>query len=560
MNDLFKPAVALDTLKLPPQDIELLTFCTSNKAVKVTQWVSELKLTQIKPASVALYDALPEINRLKTDVKTRFDMLEALWAATQQSCQGLARDFLQQPLILPPNAQKTAILAQALQKHLLDGYCLCIKELTALKKLKPQFKEVLKQSLFRANLCISAMFFRCYQLYSQAPINMWKQLHTLYQIAEYYELLNERMPASLANAPALKTINETYIHALAMSSIRPNQLSQNDIAAAFEALDYWVKHISLSNGSSSNDDPLFMVNLSSDAGPAHKTRFHCDQYDRVLELDFEAVANMLSKNSPAQYDSPDSTAGPSSPTLPMSLQVHIIECWSNTPERLRERKRADIEAKACVGLMDCHKQICGDVAFEQFLNPRDDMDEGESSLLSSNFNNLVNSLSRKKDIDAQKPTKQAVADVLVQNVSAGGYCLLWQGILGNRVEAGELIAVREEGRRTWNLGVIRWIRKLKSGSQLGVQLLSTQPVPYGAAFMYDMGGYSDYMRALHIPAPASAEYPPSLLTASVPFQENSRVRLKQEDTELEVRLTKCVLSTSKIRLFAFDTLSSDDSH
>lgn len=554
MIDIFQPSVAMSELKLPNQDIDVLTFCNGNKPQRVTHWASELKLTQVKPSSVALYEALPEIARLKTDVKTRFEMLESLWQPAQRCAQGLARDFLQQPLILPPSAKKTAILSQALQKHLLDGYCVCVRELCNQKKLKPQYKGILIQSLMRAMLCTDTMFFRCYQLYAQAPTNMWRQLHCLYLVGEYYDVLKERVAATFTTQLRISTVHEAYVHCLALASLRPNQLSQNDIAQAHAALGSWVKQIALLNANEGSPQPLYLVNLSTDNGPAHRGRFHCDQYDRVLVIDFNGLADQIGKQTAAGAHTADSSD--TAPQLSASLQLHIIDCWSQAPERLRERKRADVPAEVCVGLIDCHRQICGDVEFDQFLNPKD-VDEGEESLLSTNFNSLVNSLARKKDVDADKPTRQSVAKVSIQNASVGGYCILWQGLLGNRVEAGELIGVREQGRRSWSIGVIRWIRKLKAGSQLGVQLISAQPVPYGASFMYDMGGYSDFMRALHIPAPSDPDQPPSLLTASVPFQEQGRVRLKQDDTELDVRLNRCILSTSKVRLFTFETLSSN---
>ncbi len=557
MNPIFEPAVAIGQLKLPPQDIELLTFCKSNKAPKVEQWAQELKLTQVTQTSISLYECLPEINHLKTDAITRFDMLEALWRVTQECTKGLAKDFLQQPLILPPSAQKTALVAQSLQKYLLDGYTLCMRDLTKLKKLKPHQLDTLIACLYRACLCIDAMFFRCYQLYSQAPTNMWRQLHAYYQIAEFYEVVSSAVPSELIKDTGLRNIQEAYLHAISLASIRPNQLSQNDINASYEALFYWVKHIQIHSSGESSNDPVFLINLSNDLGPAHKSRFHCEQFDRVLEINFDEVVNQLNKlqRGPSAPIA-EASITPQAPPLPAALQVHISECWRQSPERLKTRKRAEVHADVCVGLIDSHHQICGGIPFSQFLDPEESTDQQES-FLSGGFDSLVNSMSKPKDIDADKPKKQPVARVTIQNVSAGGYCIKWQGALGNRVEAGELIAVKEDSRRSWSLGVIRWIRKLKNGSQLGVQLLTTQPVPYGASFMYDMGGYSDYMRAMHIPAPTSSELPPCLLTASIPFQEDSRVRLKQEDTEVDVRLTKCVLSTSRIRLFAFETLSAE---
>ena len=123
MSHLFEPTLCLAQFKLPPQDITLLSFCESNKLAKVQAWVDDLKVTQVKSTSIELYEALPEIAHLKVDAKTRFDMLEALWPVTQQCLLGLLKEFLQQPLILPEPAQKTALLAQARDRELdtVDG-------------------------------------------------------------------------------------------------------------------------------------------------------------------------------------------------------------------------------------------------------------------------------------------------------------------------------------------------------------------------------------------------------------------------------------------------------
>src|SRR5690606_29674960 len=190
-------------------------------------------------------------------------------------------------------------------------------------------------------------------------------------------------------------------------------------------------------------------------------------------------------------------------------------CWSNPAHRRQDRKRLDVEVEACIGLIDCHYHLCGNVEFDQFIHPKEDV-LGDS-FLSGGFDALIASMSGKKDFDSPKASRQTVFRVILQNISSGGYCIFWQGDLpASRVEAGELIGLREPDRRVWSIGIVRWIRQLKGGSQLGIQLLTHQPVPYGAANVFDIGGYSDSMRAIHIPSPAMADQPPALLTASVP--------------------------------------------
>lgn len=557
MNHLFEPTLSLAQFKLPPQDINLLSFCESSKLAKVKHWVDELKLTQIKSTGVELYEALPEVVHLKTDAKTRFDMLEAMWPVTQQCLLGLLKDFLQQPLILPEAAQKTALLAQALQKHLLDGYTVVARELVQQKKLKASQQELLLNALHRAVTALSLLMLRAYQLYTAIPPTMWLRAHALYQVAEYYELHVRPAPVT-SNAP--QTLTDAYLRLIMLASIRPNQLAQNDIAVAFRALESWARQLRVFPSATADQNNLFLVDLSQDKGPISKSRFDGDPNNRVLELDFRSLVGQLSKLTGGKGNSDwlGQTPGIAvPPDMPASLVEHMLNCWSNPTQRHQERKRLEVQADTCIGLIDCHYHLCGNVEFDQFINPREDL--SGDSFLSGGFDALVASLSGKKDVDQSKTSRQTVFRVVLNNVSAGGYCVHWQGDLpGSRVEAGELMGIREPDRRVWSIGVVRWIRQLKGGSQLGIQLLTNQPVPYGAASVFDMGGYSDYMRAIHIPSPAMANQPPSLLTASVPFQENSRVKLKQEDSVIDVRLTKCIFATGKLKLFSFETLSSED--
>jgi cyclic-di-GMP-binding protein len=557
MSHLFEPTLSLAQFKLPPQDINLLSFCESNKLAKVQTWVDNLKVTQIKTTSIELYEALPEIAHLKVDTRTRFDMLEAMWPVTQQCLLGLLKEFLQQPLILPESAQKTALLAQALQKHLLDGYTVCAKELIQ-KKLKAPQQQLLLNVLYRALTALSLLMLRAFQLYTAIPQSLWLRAHVLFQVAEFYDLHNRPVPLT-TNTP--HTLTDTYLRLVMLASIRPNQLAQNDINIVFRALEGWARQVRLFPSATADQNNLFLVDLNQDRGPVAKNRYDGNPDSRVLELDFQSLVSQLNKISGGKNTSDwqgQTSAVIAPPEMPASLLEHVLNCWSNSVQRNQERRRLEMEADACIGLIDCHYHLCGNVEFDQFINPREETNN--DSFLSGGFDALVASLSGKKDVDEPKTSRQTVFRVVLHNVSAGGYCVFWQGDLaGSRVEAGELIGIREPDRRVWSICVVRWIRQLKGGSQLGIQVLTNQPVPYGAASVFDMGGYSDYMRAIHIPAPAMVNQPPSLLTASVPFQENIRVKLKQEDNVIDVRLGKCVFSTSKFKLFSFETLTNEDS-
>lgn len=559
MSTLFDPTLGLSQFSLPEQDIRLLSFCESNKLVKLKQWVEELKLTQIGQSSVGLYRATPEVVRLKTDSKTRFEMLESLWTPSQECLQGLSKEYLQKPLILPEKARNAAILTQALQKHFVDGYSVCISDFVSQRRLKSYQQDLAIRCIARALSAINLVVLRAYQLYSNVPGRLWQRAHVLYQIAEYYDIQDAMLPAGLISEGAIRTIKDLYIRLNAMGCVRANQLAQMDIAKIYQFFAQHIRSIKLLPSISDGETSIYIINASSDSGPVAKNRFEGTPDDKVYAIDFASLVNQLQRQDSKEsvLSSPQEDSDSKEKKLPDSLLTHILECWVQSAERNQPRQTTETEAEVCVGMIDCHFHLCGAVAFQEFLHPQ--VDSEESEFLSGNFDNLVASLSHKeKDIDQPALQRQTTYWVSIVNSSPGGYCIFWQGDLPNKMEAGELIGLREKGRRSWSIGVIRWVKQLKQASQLGIQILSTQPVPYAAAVTYDMGGYSDYMRAIHIPSPIMPDQPPGILTPAIPFQENSRVKLKQDEQQVDVRLNQCHFSTRKIRLFSFETLSSKD--
>src|SRR5690606_4997309 len=109
------------------------------------------------------------------------------------------------------------------------------------------------------------------------------------------------------------------------------------------------------------------------------------------------------------------------PEMPASLVDHILHCWSNPAHRRQDRKRLDVEVEACIGLIDCHYHLCGNVEFDQFIHPKEDV-LGDS-FLSGGFDALIASMSGKKDFDSPKASRQTVFRVILQNISSGGYCI-----------------------------------------------------------------------------------------------------------------------------------------
>ncbi|ACR12206.1 conserved hypothetical protein [Teredinibacter turnerae T7901] len=545
----------INDLQLPTTDLTKLSFCATRPA-KVEEWANEFRATQTTETSILLYHSLPEAARLKCSYDTRLEILEALRPAAQNAVQGLTRSFLQQPINLPESAQKTAIIAQAIQKSMIDGYGRCVSDICAQKRFKPVVMEALAKALHRAITGIGLIFFRNYQLYTQLPTGFWHQLHVYFQIAEYFDLLATPVKDPLLLSRPATNIQTAYMRVLLMATARMNQLSRNDIAHIYNALESWSQYARLHPSVLQDKDNFYLINLSRDQGPIYKSRFNGSEMDRVLELDFRVLVNQLSKYAPSSDEDPDVPIGGSAAIsvpsgFPPPLLDHLMQSWSSIAQRKQERRAVQSLAEVSVGMVDTHYLLCGEQPFDEFA-AEDVFDEGfEHSVI-----DMLNTGIGSGDDSVTKRKASIVYQVHIQNVSAGGCCLLWKGEIPTKLRAGEIMSIKESGRHSWSLGVVRWVRQYRGQSQLGIQTLANHPRPYGIAQGFDMGGYSDYMRAFYLPASKNGRQPESLLTASAPFKELDKVKLFDGDSSVSAKLNKLVFATGAVQQFIFNTLDA----
>src|SRR5690625_7058051 len=82
----------------------------------------------------------------------------------------------------------------------------------------------------------------------------------------------------------------------------------------------------------------------------------------------------------------------------------------------------------------------------------------------------------------------------------GGLCLEWREHIPSQVKAGELLGMREQGRRKWSVAVVRWMRQSRNATLLGLQVLSPHAVALAAAVVHKTDARSEYLRVLQLPA------------------------------------------------------------
>ncbi|MGH1470815.1 MAG: hypothetical protein ACRBCS_06450 [Cellvibrionaceae bacterium] len=545
----------IERLKLPKQDLGALSFSSTNRASAVKAWAEQLPATRITHVSVLLYKALPEICKLVTPADNRLAMLEIVRPYVQHCIQGLAKGFLNQPLILPEGPMKTAVVAQALQKNMTIGYELVLRDILAGAgaKEKPSDKN-LALTCHRAITSLGLLLLRGYQLYRQIPNNLWLELHTIYQITEKYDILETAIEDQFLRHGKSNTIQQAYLRILLLACARPNQMRQSEVSSTYEMLEWWSHLAKIQPVDYQQLDNLFVINLSSDMAPLYKARFSGDTKDIIRELDIKDLIRAIQQQKSSDNESLQALEIPS--IVAETLIDHLEEAWSIKKQRAFERQPTENNSTidACVGLSHLHHQMINGASFPEFLGEVVD-DEIEEI----DFGSFGTDPWSKSSDDNEDLSDNRIHTIHIVDTSPGGYCLEWRKDIPAQVRAGETIGLKEKGRHRWGLGIIRWVQQLNNCTRLGIQLLSPKTTPYGGAIEHFTGDFGDYLRILMLPELKAANQPATLITPFAPFLERQRVKLNNNGETQMIELTRRVFSTGAISQFCFRVESSTSS-
>ena len=583
----------LQQLNVPTQDLAQLSFCDGSRDSSVKAWVRSLPLTQLQFVSGLLYQALPDISRFQTNAGNRIQILENLRNPTLQSIEGLTQTFLNQPLILPEPAVKTATIAQALQKHMINGYLVAIRDLSSQSNANT---DLLTLAIHRAITGISLLLLRYYQLYVPVSGQLWTELHSLYQLALQLELTENTVVDEYLHLQHCPTITLTYTRALLLACARPNQLRQDEILSTFEALDELSVLAQLQDTQSGNHDNLFAVELNSNRPPLYRSRFSDNGESLLLELNTVQICKKLNELSSASNADSEGNSLRNELQLTPALTAHLIQAWNLLAQRNFDRQQSQGALDVAVGLSTIHYHIAGKMIFTHFLNRTSAPQSMETiaAIFQKRGVNLKNDDQKKSGDDPwddafdisgtplesksvatdsielaiKKQEEEAFKDaypiyhVPLIDTSAGGYCIEWRDEIPSQVKAGELLGLRDPLRNRWSLGVVRWANQTRGATQLGIQILAAHVTAVGLAIIHKTGDTSEYLRALEIPPLKAINQPATLITNSVSFREYSKARIykrtpaEPEGGQYNIQLTRRLFATGVFSQFTYRDLSA----
>lgn len=586
----------LKKLIVPVQDLAQLGFCGGNKESHVKTWLQSLPLTQAQQVSGQLYNAIHEVSRLRTSSDQRLAILELLRVPLHQTLNGLALKYLNQPLILPEAAMKTAIVAQAVQKHFLNSYLAVVRDLCSARSDKGKSEQALV--IHRAITAIGLLILRSYQLYLPIANQLWTELHALYQLACALEVEQIPREDKLPHHQGLKTVHAVYLRCLLLATARPNQLRQDEIESTYNLLELLAPMAELVDYDPAGKENLFVVLTNSNRPPFYKSHWRPASNpgeQPPLEIRTSHLVDKLQEQHNASHDTADgSTSIRNQLNLSASLTKHLTQAWSHLALRSFERQDVSAEIEVTVGLTNIHFYLAGEQPFNIFLNQGSTVDgtSEKGAIYQKRGIQLKTDKAKKEDdpwddtfditgtvfdgralptfnIEKHIKTQEMenyqglhpIYTVPLMDRSAGGYGLEWRNEIPMQVRAGELVGLREYGRTKWAIGVVRWAHQIKGATQLGIQVLAPQATPVGLAAVHKTGGFAEYLRALQIPELRAVNQPPSLITNAISFHEYSKARLYAQaqagissEGDKSIQLTQRLFATGGFGQFAFREL------
>ena len=565
-------------LRIPKQDIHSLTFDGASPK-KMADWVESLPKINVGESSRLLYNAIQELNRYQTDTRNRYLILEEMRLTIHYLCKSLGKHFLNQSIVLDEKASKIANLAQALQNHLAIGYKIVL--LDTLNQKTTEAAKLRAIATHRAITELSGNLLRCYQLYYPTPKGLWQELHQLYLLAEHYKILNEVIEDKSTNYNL--SIEHCYLRTMLLSTARPNQLRQQEIAQLSLAFNPWSRFCTLKT-LSEKPEP-FIVDLHNDEGALY-SQWNKDSINSTAPSSLRYVqVSSLAKELTKILQSPDTRDAQERgiKMLPDTVIRHLIQSWSASTQRAFARTPTEGTLSLAFGLGATHHYISDGQDFSAMMlgdNIKVLVEEEENLFLFGSENRnygFREELRSGGDVWSLKavantgldsiefkgmktnPANNLKVETLVPvyeckliDTSPGGYCIEWNGNAPAQLKTGEITAIKETSQQKWSIAVVRWIKKTSGTSaRLGLELLAPYAEACGAKVIQKTGAATEYMRTIRLPELKAIGQASTLITPKLTFKVGYRILFNINGQEVKAQLLKEISSTASYSQFEY---------
>jgi hypothetical protein len=542
------------------------SYSFNTNPAALTAWLNDLPLMNTGRSLELLDGALQQINTVILPANNRAAALELFMTPVMCISDALKKKFLDKPLPVQDNNLVYATQTLELCNKMATGYRILADDLLGARTETTQ----LAIALHRALRCLSEILLTSYRIYIQYPEGLWKAINMLYALADKHRIAGQAVIDTTLQTSVSSTIENVYKQILLLSLACPYRLRQKDIHFAYNTLQDWADLSQLHHADDKNTHGLFSVNLQSDDPPCYRNLVEhgpSDPHIRILDTN-----NMAARMRDELAASEGSTSQQTGTDRIETLQ-RLMLAWGVMPKRRFARHPKDAPVEMVIGLIAINRLALGSVTEKPDV---DDSIRDKHYLQDPTFEATTRITAdthagkhpRQSAAEAGNPFKGAyAADNMaasrieswkIADISAGGYCLLWDSDKVSCAQVGELIALVEEGHRDpdmWQLGTIRRMKFTEArGLELGVQLLSPGARAVWAQLYRKGVSKGDRIHGILLPGIEAIGQQASLLLPSLPFRSGCTARNEDNGKTETIKLTRQLENTGSFSQFHFTSL------
>ncbi len=442
------------------------------RPLEVEEWLERLPFADFQRAGDLLHKALSSTNQTTLKPGIRRQLLELyhqpyqyyldnqIRTGAQHTLQGF--ETMQQQLRMMK--QLAADLALAARRTLDDGM---------------NQKSLWGQNKFQIDILQRTMHYLSHALiytfmeYAPTPRHVWKQLNSLYKLAEDLHLQHTEVKTP-DNAKSRTTAELTFNKIILASAVDPYRLPFGAIREVHAQLDEWAASTRLEPfRTTSHPNGLFVIDLNGDSRAIPYNRFNSDNAGESHRLlDATGLEPLLKRQAEQIKSGSADSRLKLSPHYAGHLIAHMSRAWLSPPRRYFPRETRAGQVQVTCGMSPVHFHLNGGRDF--LCDIGNDMNRP-----------MVDGLDVSGDDHHSHTLTTTSSYVLdqwnVANEGPGGYALSRDFRPTCTVRVGELIGIHHlDGscKGTWSLGVTRWLlADSRQQYRLGIQLLARDAQP-----------------------------------------------------------------------------------
>lgn len=522
----------------------------------IESWRSNLKMADTSEVTNNILTMLKDLNTSNIEPNNRFQILEIIRPITLTIMQSVKKSYTNRTQPLSTKKQEIINLTKSLLNEVLIGY-----KITVIGNSP----ESLPNAIYRCFKYSNHILSICYDLYTQPPENIWKEIHSLYRYAEDCNISKNTITIELAEKNKTFTVISPYKLSLFLAATNPYQWRQVELELLFKYADLWEEFITIrpfkDKDLSSDSIGIFLIPTEEDQGPVPTNSKNANPGKNQLVIDLSLLIEYLKKNTISNIEVSENEMAK------FSLQK-LVYYLLHGHQRKLVRFNILGQVAAAFGFLSTHYHINKKITFKpDSVGSEESTDNNEEFQLTADTMLDEFALGNtKNNTESEFKADTFLYKCNLVNIHGEGAGIKFKNISFPPIQPGELVAMTiatsEEddlNETHWNIGTVRWLKHDQDNNlTAGVQILAPFAIASAVQLLKKDGSPSGYFqRALLFQDEAKDTY--NLITPVMQFESGKKVKVYSyyHKDFVETELKTQVESTSNFKRFVINIKLKD---